>query len=281
MEKVRTYEQYSRTLAAFKEGRARCGTNMLMMRDELTELIGAGKLYYEQIGETLWFFSDEEYYYKAHLYVPADAPVRMQKQDRNVLAELMGNERRYDERMERALLGAGFEKHAKYLEHAAVLDEIIDDVARQNSAMRAFWQRRGYVYRTAAAADYPRIRALWLDMLGRDSYNVSALTGAELEEMERYGRCSLICDGQGEIRAAAYYLRPRGAKYAYVYNVAGAYKGSGLGAAAYFDALVHIYAEGCARLTSWVRQDNEESLRMTRRAEKPSGKFFWQFVLEA
>ena len=241
MEKVRTYEQYSRTLAAFKEGRARCGTNMLMMRDELTELIGAGKLYYEQIGETLWFFSDEEYYYKAHLYVPADAPVRMQKQDRNVLAELMGNERRYD----------------------------------------AFWQRRGYVYRTAAAADYPRIRALWLDMLGRDSYNVSALTGAELEEMERYGRCSLICDGQGEIRAAAYYLRPRGAKYAYVYNVAGAYKGSGLGAAAYFDALVHIYAEGCARLTSWVRQDNEESLRMTRRAEKPSGKFFWQFVLEA
>lgn len=279
MEKILTYEQYSQVLAAFKKGRARCATNLIKMRDELTALIEAGKLYYEQTGDTLWFFSDEEYFYSAHLYAPADAPVRAEKKDKDVLVELMGNQFRYDERLERELAAAGFEKHARYLEHAAVLEEVIGEVERQNRAMRAFWQRRGYVYRTALASDYPGIRALWLEMLGRDSYNVTAATEAELEEMERYGRCSLICDGQGRICAAAYYLRPRDAKFAYVYNVAGAYKGSGLGAAAYYDAVTRIYAEGCARLTSWVRDDNEQSLYMTRRVEQLSGKFFWQFVL--
>lgn len=281
MEKIRTYEQYSQMLAAFKRGKARCGTNMIMMRQELTALIEAGKLYCEQIEGTLWFFSDEDYFYSAHLYAPADTPVRMIRQDKDVLVELIGNEARYDGQMESKLLAAGFDKHARYLEHAAQLDEIIDDVARQNKAMHAFWQRRGLTYRTAVRADYPQIRALWLDMLGRDSYNVTVLTDAELEEMERYGRCSLLCDGQGRILAAAHYLRPQGAKYAYVYNVAGAFKGSGLGAAAYFDVLVHIYEEGCTKLTSWVREDNEDSNLMTRRAEKLSGKFFWQFVFRA
>ena len=105
MEKLRTYEQYSEVLAAFKQGRARCGTNELMMRDELMEKIKAGKLYYEQIGDTLWFFTNEGYFYTGVFYVPADKTIEMRAQDMDVVTELMGTETRYNSKWDEELRG--------------------------------------------------------------------------------------------------------------------------------------------------------------------------------
>lgn len=276
MEKLNTYEQYSQVLASFKQGWARCATNKMMMRDELTALIEAGKLYYEQIGGTLWFFSDEDYFYSAHLYAPKDSPIQMHKQDKDVVVELMGNESRYNEQMDRELVEAGFDKGDKYLEYGAVLDEIIDDVKRQNKVMRSFWEKRGFTYRTAAKADYPELRDQWLDALGRDTYNVQALTDAQLDEMDKYGRSPVICDPEGKIVASSLYLKTGNVIYGYI--TATTYQGSGLGAANYFDELSRCCQEGCSKFASWVREDNNESNSMTHRMQKKTGKFFFQFV---
>lgn len=113
MEKIHTYEQYDEVLADFKKGKAKCSTNKIFMRDELTALIDAGKLFYQEIDGTLWFFSNEGYFYRADFFVPADIPIRLHRQDMAVLTELTGSETRYNVQWEQELIAAGYEKRDK------------------------------------------------------------------------------------------------------------------------------------------------------------------------
>lgn len=280
MEKLHSFEQYSQVLAEFKVNRARCSTNKMMMRDELSALIEAEKLWFEQIGDTLWFFSDEDYYYSAYLYAPKDTPIQMRKQDKDVLVELMGNASRYNGQMELELVAAGFVKHSKYLEFGNDLESIIVNVRRMNNVMRNVCARQGYTYRTAVKADYPELRDLWLESLGRESYNVTAMTDAELEDMERNGRCVVICDPQGKIVSSSIYLpaSKQSNKLAYDFITATLYPGSGLGACAGSEKIVREYEAGYERYLAWVREDNVDALRTARRSSTQTGKFFWQFI---
>ncbi len=276
MEKLQSYEQYSQVLAAFKQGRARCATNKMMMRDELTALIEAGKLYYEQIGDTLWFFSDEDYFYSAHLYAPADRPIQMEKQDKDVEVELMGNESRYNVQMDRELVAAGFEKGGKYLEYGSFLEDFIEMIRSRAKVMRAFWEKRGFTYRKATKADYPELRKQWLIMLGEDSYNVLALTDAQLDEMEKYGRCPVICDPQGRIVASSTFFKSGNLAYDYITETV--FKKSGLGGSVAYERAICEYEEGCTKQLTWVREDNAESSSGAERVSDLTGKYLWQFV---
>lgn len=279
MEKLRTYEEYMEVLSSFKQGRTRCRTNKMMMREELAALVDAGKLSYEEIGGTLWFFSDEDYFYSAHLYAPKDTPIQMRKQDKDVLVELMGKGERYDGQMERELIDAGYRKGDKYLEYHLNLAEKIDDINRQNNAMHKFWEKRGYTYRKATREDYPELRKQWIDGLGRESYNVKSMTNAELEEMERYGRCSLICNPNGEIVSSSIYLK--NGQIAYGYITVTHLQGSGLGAGALCDIEAHEYEEGCIKQLIWIREDNSDSISMTMHTSSLTGKMFRQFIYKS
>lgn len=279
MEKIRSYDQYVEVLSDFKKGRARCRTNKVMMREELAALIDSGKLLYEEINGTIWFFSNEDYYYYAHMYAPKDTLIQMRGQDKDVLVELMGKDDRYDGQMERELVEAGYRKGDKYLELGMDLEDKIDDITRQNNIMHKFWEKRGYTYRKATREDYPELRKQWLEGLGRESYNVKAMTDAELEEMERHGRCSLICDPRGKIVSSCIYLK--NGQIAYGYIAVTSQKGSGLGAGALCDAEAHEYEEGCVKQLVWVREDNSDSLSMNMHMSSLTGKIFRQFVFKS
>lgn len=279
MEKLRTYEEYMEVLSSFKQGRARCRTNKMMMRDELAALVDAGKLSYEEIGGTLWFFSDEDYFYSAHLYAPKDTPIQMRKQDKDVLVELMGKGERYDGQMERELIDAGYRKGDKYLEFCLDLAEKIDDINRQNNAMHKFWEKRGYTYRKATREDYPELRKQWIDGLGRESYTVEAMTDKEIETMERHGRCSIICDPSGHIVSSSIYLKK--GEVAYDYITVTLLPGSGLGSSAAFDREVHEYNEGCIKNLAWARCNNKDAISALGHNSFLTGKMFWEFIYES
>lgn len=283
MEKIYTYEQYSEVLAEFKKGKARCSTNKFPTRDELVALIEAGKLFYEEIDGVLWFFSNERYFYYANFYVPSDVSIRMRKQNMPVLVELTGNQARYNEQWERELIAAGYEKGDRYLGFSSQLDAIIDEVKKQNKVLHAFCEKRGYTYRKAVRADLPEIWALWESKLedrpGKPRYTLRFLTDAELEEMERYRRCSIICDTQGKIVATDMYVK-RGAT-AHALHTATAYPGSGLGACIVYENLLTMYQDGCTKVSSWVRDDNHKSINLALQLSKKTGKFFQQFACPA
>lgn len=277
MEKICTYEQYSEVLAAFKKEKARCSTNKLMARDEITALIEAGKLYYAGIDGVLWFFVNEGYFYSANFYVPSDTPIRMRRQDMDVMVELTGNQSRYNGQWERELIAAGYEKGDKRLEWAARMDDVIDYVQEQLKTLRAVWGSRGFTHRKAVRADYPEIRGLMEDKIGKDRYTVNAMTDAQLEEMERFGRCSVICGPEGNILAASIYFKQN--KTAYNYMTATYYMG--LGAWASCERYLSAYQEGCVKAAAWIREDNQKSIGMHSHLLKLSGKFYWQFICKA
>lgn len=278
MEKIRAYEQYSEVLAAFKKDKARCSTNKLMTRDEITALIEAGKLYYAEIDGVLWFFVNEEYFYTANFYAPSDTPIRMRKQDMDVVVELTGNQTRYNEQWERELIAAGYEKGDKrMMEWGCQLDDVIDYVQEQLKTLRAVWGSRGFTRWKAVKADYPEIRGLLEDKIGKDRHTIIAMTDAQLEEMERFGRCSVIRGPEGSIRAASIYFKQN--KTAYGYMTATYYMG--LGAWASYERYLNAYQEGCVRTAAWIREDNQKSMGMGSHVLKPTGKFYWQFICRA
>lgn len=279
MEKICTYEQYSEILTAFKKGKARCSTNKLMTRNELTGLIEAGKLYYSWIDGVLWFFVNEGYFYSANFYVPVDAPIRMCKQDMDVLVELTGNQTRYNEQWERELIAAGYKKYDNYLEYATQLDAVIDDIRKQNKADHAYWEKQGFIYRKATKADYPEMLKLWEGRLGRGRYTINSMTDADLEEMEQSGRCILICDPRGKIVATHMYAQQN--KIAVGFHVAALYQGQGLGSSVFRQCIMSAYEAGSTKFAAWIREDNVESIKMHRRVLKLTGKFYWQFIYKA
>lgn len=280
MEKIRTYEQYSEVLAAFKKDKARCSTNKLMTRDEITALIEAGKLYYAEIDGVLWFFVNEGYFYSANFYVPSDTPIRMRKQDMDVLVELTGNQTRYNEQWERELIAAGYEKGDKrMLEWGCQLDDVIDYLQTQHKERSALWGVQGYTLRKAIKADYPEMNKLWEEKIGKDRYTVYRLTEAEQEEMEKYGRGVVIYDPEGDICAAGMYFRQNQIMYdcwSATYRI-----GSGFGSWIFYAKLLSAYQEGCTRMLTWVREDNLISSKMVQHVSKLTGKFYWQFVCGA
>ena len=277
MERLSSYEQYAKISAGFKKDKPRCSTNKLLMRDEVAALIEAEKFYWEQYGDALWFFADEGYFYSAQLFAPAGRAFLLPRQDKDVLAELMGKGERYDEDTERGLLGAGFEKHAEYYEFECQLDESIAGVKEKLSSLRPMLKEYGFVCRKAVKADVPALYRFWLERLGRDSYNVQVLTAAQVADMERYGRCIVICDPQGAVAAACIYFKRNNI----CFNYLTASSVSGLVGLVHCEMIASAYREGCSAVKRWVREDNRPAIDLGRGIDCRTGKFFRQFVRRA
>lgn len=276
MEKIQTYEQYSELLAAFKRGRSRCGTNKLLTRDELMALIEAGKLYYEQIEDTIWLFVDQGYFYAASFYVPEDKPIRMHKQGKDAVVELMGKGERYDIHLERKLCEAGYQKYDRHFEYARDLADIFDQLDGYVKANQPLWSGRGLTARRAVKEDYPRLWDFWMERFGTIRYTIMPMTDSEREEMERNGQCLVICDARGEIVATWVYLTRN--KTAYGYNLAARYPERGLGTFVLYLGLVGLCHGGYDRYVTWLRDDNLPTLKLHGHILEPTGKFYWQFL---
>lgn len=280
MEKLESYEHYADVLAEFKKGKAKCASNKFLLKDEITALITAGKLYYSETEGVMWFFSNEDYFYTAYFYVPADTPIRMQRQDMDVLVELTGNESRYNQKWEDELIAAGYEKGDKYLEYGCDLEQTIDTARERNTRLHEFCRRYGFTYRKATKADYPEMWKLWEDKLGKYRYTLNSMTEAELDEMERYGRCILICGQDGKILATNMYKKK--GENAYPFHTATYCPEFGLGGCVGNEMTIEMYDEGCRKSIAWIREGNREAVKLAKRGKSVvTGKFYFQFICKS
>ena len=279
MKKIKSYDEYSEILSDFKSANGMCNTNKIRTREELTILIEAGKLFYEEICGGLWYFVDEGYYYYANFYTPAYTPIHMQKQDMDVIVDLVGNSVRYSNLWEQELIDSGFEKRDRWLQYSCQLDDIINDVISQNTIASQFWACRGFYWRKATRGDYPEFRQLLVEVLGKDRYSTTAMTEQDLDAMERDGTCDVICDDTGKIQAVCLYRRYN--QSAHSCGLATYYKKTGLGAFVLYQSLMSMYQTGCKKYIGWIRDNNLESLQLHDHIMKPTGKFYRQFLFRA
>ena len=279
MNHINSYDQYLEILDGFKKREGRSSTNKLMMPDEVKDLIEAGKLLYAEEEHVLWLYIDEGDYYSASFYVPADQPVKMHGQDKDVIVDLMGNQTRNNDQWERELIDTGFEKSDKRFEYGCRLDDIIDEAKIQYNVASKFWGRRGFYQRKAVKEDYPELKKLLETALGRSRHVVTVMTDYELDEMENSGTCDVICDSSGKIQAASFYKK-RNTTALGCWS-ATYYQRSGLGALVVYCTLINAYEKGCKKLSGWIREDNQDSLALNGRTTRPTGKYYWQFVFRA
>lgn len=280
MKKLRTYEEYSQVLAAFKENRARCATNKLMTRNEVTALIDAEKLYYDEIDGVFWIFEKESDHYIGSFFVPKDTYIRIHKLDMDVLIDLTGNQNRYNERWEQELIAAGCEKGDKRLEYVCQFKgDMIDTVKQQCSTRRARMEQQGLYYRKATRADYPELKVLWKLRFGEYMRILPVLTDTDWDEIEEHGRCDVICEPNGKIIAS--YLYTARNKVAYGFIATALYQGKGHGGAIFHRGVRSAYEEGNSRFIGWIRKDNINSIMMTRHVLSLTGKYYYQFVCRA
>lgn len=276
MEKINTYEQYAKALADFKGEGGRCSSNKMLTKDEITTLAESGKLFYEITDYTFWLFEDDGYFYTGIFYVKKGSAISMKKQDKDVLTELMGNETRYDQQWEDELIAAEYEKWDKYFEYSCQLSDVIDDVKKNNSIIYKYIADLGLTYRYAKISDKAELFKLWETILGQNRYTVKSMTDKELEEMERENYCCIICEPDGKICASCVYVINK--NIAYTYHLATYYKGSGIGASIYYKIISDIYERGCTKCSCWIREDNTESIKLHSHIDKPTGKFYRQFI---
>ena len=276
---IESSELFTEIVNGYKHENKHCGTNMLLMQNEINDLIGAGKLYYDLIEGILWFFVKQGDYYIAYFYLPKEEKLKLMPQDLDVIVEIIGNQTRYNSEWEEALLESGFEKHNKNFEYLEKREECQIEVRLIQEKMNKFVEKMGCHHRSAKKEDYEAMYQLWTSKI--DNYAVHAMTDKELDEMERYNRAHLILNKKNEILAAVYYLRT-GNTANVLYNAS---LQKGFGAVVRLFMADHAFQEGCDRLISWVYEDNKDlpfnvnPTWIQKNAITKTGKFSQQFLL--
>lgn len=273
MEKIENSEMFTQILKNYKREKKACGTNMLLMQNEINDLIESQKLYYDFIEDILWFFVRNDDYYLAYFYVPKGQRLKMTPQDCDVIVEIIGNQVRYNSQWEAELLESGLEKHNKNLEFLAKREncqKIVDEQANKNAS---FVDSISYYRRKATRSDYDEMYRLWRSTI--DKYAVHTLSESELDEMVRTGSAYLICNEKDDICAVGYCpMTHNTAVMRYIVSIH-----KGLGSVVAYEQLASLFEEGCERIIIWIWENNVESLKLWKWIAVETGKFSQQLIM--
>lgn len=274
MQIIENQEMYTLILKNYKCENKHCGTNMLLMQNEINDLIDAGRLFYELIEGVLWFFDKNEDFYIAYFYVAKGEKLKMMPQDCDVLVELIGNTVRYNSQWESELLETGFQKHNKNTEFMAKKEDCQNIVKNQVEKNASLVDDIGYHRRIAEKADYNEMYQLWRSYI--DKYAVHILAEPEIDEMARNGSGYLICNDKNEICAAGYC--PMTYNTAVMRYIVSTYKG--LGSVVAYEQIAPLFEQGCERVIIWVWENNTKSRNLWKHFARETGKFSQQFLMK-
>lgn len=271
---IENSEMFAQILNNYKREKKHCGTNMLMMQDEINDLIDAGNLYYSFIEDILWLFVKYDDFYLAYFFVAKGEKLKLVPQDCDVIVELIGNTVKYNSQWEAALLEAGFEKYNKNIEFVAKKEECQSVIEKQKEKISSFVDSIGYYRRRAQKIDYDEMYQLWRSKI--DKYAVHTMTEKEKDEMEKCGSGYLICNEKNDICAVGYC--PKTFKTAVMRYIVSTYKG--LGSVVAYEQVASMYQEGCDRVIIWIWENNIDSLKLWRWIAVETGKFSQQFLMK-
>ena len=274
MQIIKSSEMYTQILKKYKSEKKHCGTNMLLMQNEISDLIDDGRLYYDVIEGVLWFFDKNDDFYIAYFYLPKGEKLKMVPQDCDVLVELIGNTVKYDSQRETELLETGFEKYRRNIESLIKKEERQSEVERLAKNIYSYVENIGCYRRSAEKTDYKAMHQMWRSRI--DKYAVHTLTKSKLDEMVKYQRGRLIFNEENELCCAVYCSTEGNtgtAEYA-----AASYKG--LGAVACYEGVISLFNEGCERVVVWIWENNKDSLKLWKHIASETGKFCQQFLMK-
>lgn len=262
MNRLKDIEEYKILVREFRKEHKSFYSNFYFMPKDVERYISLGRVEYENNEEGLFFYFDEEKYYRVCMYVEAEGAFNISRRDKKLLVRNIYRKNQQDEKL------VEFEKNLKRNEFDLVgtsfqiqgrMSEIWQNCSRLEKYVLAM-EKKGF---RCVEADYSLYKEIEDLILASDivkDYQMSYLTEQE-KQMMIPGSYLCILDKQNQICAASIAYAHDGVARDGVIAVKEEYKMMGVAPMLAFRRLKWTFENKVDFGQGWILTDNDASIR--------------------
>lgn len=204
MEKLVSYEEYKSLVSDFRTNCRKAFSNNYFMPNSIKRYIELERAYYERTDRGLFFYFDEETYYRVCIYVDASIPFSLEKKDKKLYFRVTYKEGREEKELPkiREYLGEiGFSQVSKTVQVKGDVEKLVErcgGIERYRDAM----ERKGFSIVRATPDQYKEIEEFILSSQIIKDYHMEYMTESEKAALPN-GAYIYITDGNGNICGAS------------------------------------------------------------------------------
>lgn len=266
MERLRSLDEYKSLLSSYRQAYLRGYSNNYLSTDMVIRYINLKRIYFETDGkETLFFYTDEETYYRLYIMAGQNAEIAVNRKDKPVMLRNIYREGKKSEtllRLEGGLEKQGFLLDDRTVQILAKPLEKKEDIQRKYDKASAFLDRFGIKISYAERKDIEQIMNLRKQEPLLKDYHFAYETESEiLDAVEKgYYRCAY--NHLGEVCAVQNYTIANGTLQGGWLAVKEEYKVRyGIGSAMAYHSFLYAIEHGISNYYGWVARDNEKSMK--------------------
>lgn len=204
MDKLNNVEEYKVLLKQFRKEHKMFFSNLYFMPKDMERYISLGRVEYEKRDEGLYFYFDEETYYRTCMCVEAGEAFNISKRDKKLLVRNIYRKDEQDEKFkefEKNLERTGFEHVGTTFQIQGRIKELWQNCLHLEK-FYLFMEKKGFCCIEADYSRYKEIEALILGSKVIKDYHMLYLTEQE-KQMMIPGSYLCILDKQNQICAAS------------------------------------------------------------------------------
>lgn len=282
MDKLNSIEEYKTLLKQFRKEHKTSFSNVYFMPKDMERYISLGRVEYEKKEEGVYFYFDEESYYRVCMCVESGKVFNISKRDKRLLVRNIYRENEQDEKLkelEKNLERNEFELVGTTFQVQAETNELWQKCSRLEKYV-LLMQNQGF---RCIEADYPRYKEI--DDIIIDSniikdYQLDYLTEQE-KQMMLAGSYLCVLDKENQICAVSLCIVNGGVARNGSIAVIEEYKMKGIAPLIAYQRFKWFCENGIELSQTWIRVDNDASIKYNKSlGYQSTGKYANEWILE-
>lgn len=282
MDKLNNIEEYKALLKQFRKEHKTFFSNLYFMPKDIERYISLGRVEYEKKEEGLFFYFDEESYYRVCMYVEARGEFSLSRRDKKLLVRNIYRENEQDEKLkkfESNLKISGFDLVGTSFQIQGITKELWQNCSRLEKYFPSM-EKKGFSCVEADYSRYKEIEDLILDSDIIKDYQMNYLTEQEKQQMIA-GSYLCVLDKQNQICAASIAFVHDGIARDGVIAVKEEYKMRGVAPMLTYQRYKWFWENKVDSAQGWILVDNNASIKYhTSLGYRSTGKYANEWILE-
>lgn len=262
MDRLQGIDEYKSLLKEIKKEHKAVFSNLYFMSNDIERYIGLGRVECEKKEEGLFFYFDEETYYRVCMCVEAGAAFHISKRDKKILVRNMYRKNIPDEKLigfEKELEKNGFDLAGTTFQSQGITTELLQSCTRLEKYFY-FMEKKGFRCVEADCSMYKEIEELILDSNIIKDYQMNYQTEQEKQMMIK-GSYLCVLDNQDRICAASISYVNGGVARDGVVAVKEEYKLIGIAQMLTYQRYKWYRENKVDLIQGWILTDNDASIR--------------------
>lgn len=282
MNRLQGIEEYKVLLKKFRKEHKNSFTNLYVMFEDMKRYISLGRVEYEEKEEGLFFYLDEESYYRVCMCVEVEKEFNISRRDKKILVRNMYQKDKPDEKLikfEKKLEKNGFDLVGTSFQFQGKTNELWKKCSRLEKYV-LLMQEQGYRCVEADYSRYKEIDDIILDTNIIKDYQLSYLTEQE-KKMMPAGSYLCVLDKQDQICAASMCIVKDGISREGATAVKEEYKMKGIAPLLAYQRFKWFCENKIDLSLTWILVDNDASIRYDKSlGYQPTGTYANEWILE-